>query len=302
MNRLPLVNAMMQYQAAVAAFESLADCQDSDFSTVMVLLDAAVKRGGSPGLLPHAVVRLLDQHIHDVPSLAVPDSDSYSDSCSDAGNVLYDFVSGPIFCFYRHLQMLSNEVASVSHYHRSRVTPDDQAEAADIVAGIQARLSSLWEARPGPLRFPPPTIRAHFGSAIAEPLVALAGICIVAYLAEVVAIGRTLADPPFAGPEAVEAMQLIRNLVDSNEWNAAGRDGLNAGYLRALFLYAIETGEETQTRWAVDRLRQINDPLSRSEFAASLAESLGETQRKNRRRVTVKYFCYKMFGVPTPFM
>jgi hypothetical protein len=122
-----------------------------------------------------------------------------------------------------------------------------------------------------------------------------------AYLAEVVALGRTLGDPPFASPEAVQAMSKMRDLIEG-DWNASSGGALNPGYLRPLFVYAIESLSKEETLWAVNRLRQIRSPLSRSDFVASLAESLGEAQREKGRRVTTKYFCYQTFGVPPPFM
>jgi hypothetical protein len=258
-------------------------------------LDTATKRAGNPGLLPEPVSSLLQRHVMHPPSLSPLEHDLNS------ANVLYDIVSAPLFDFYLELQKISNRVADLSHYRRSRITPTDQAEVTELSNGLKTHMSSLWEARPGPLRLRPGELRDHLSHTIVDPLIALAGVCMAAYLAEVVALGRTLGDPPFASPEAIQAMSKIRDLIEG-DWNASSGGALNPGYLRPLFVYAIESLSKEETLWAVNRLRQIRSPLSRSDFMASLAESLGEAQRDKGRRVTTKYFCYQTFGVPPPFM
>jgi hypothetical protein len=258
-------------------------------------LDTAAKRGGSPGLLPEPVSRLLYDHIMEVPSLSVLDCDTHPE------NALYDIISAPIFTFHLEVQNISNRVAGVTHYRRSRTAPADQAEVANILTSLKAKMSSMWEARPGPLRLPPGELREYFSHTIADPLIAVAGVCLAAYFTEVVAIGRILGDPMFASPEAKQAMKQIREIVEG-DWNVSNGDALNPGYLRPLFLYGIESFERDETQWALNRLRQIKNPISRSSFFASFLESHGEAQRDQRRRVTMKYFCYQTFGVPLPFM
>jgi uncharacterized protein (DUF2236 family) len=168
------------------------------------------------------------------------------------------------------------------------------------------------------MRLEPFELRNQLSSSISEPLISLIGITTAAYYTEIVEIGRTLSDPPFASPEAKQAMQSIRNIVESCDWNrnidASNLHGaassksyshsgkLNPGFLRPLFLYAIESIHKGDTQWAVDRMIQINNHICRSEFFARFAESLTEAQRSVRRRVTTKYFCFKTFGVAPPFL
>jgi hypothetical protein len=216
-------------------------------------LDTATKRAGNPGLLPEPVSSLLQRHVMHPPSLSSLEGDLNS------VNVLYDTVSTPIFDFYLELQKISNRVADLSHYRRSRITPTDQAEVTEISNCLKTQMSSLWEARPGPLRLLPSELRDHLSHMIADPLIALAGVCIAAYLAEVVALGRTLGDPPFASPEAIQAMNQIRDIIEG-DWNASSGGALNPGYLRPLFVYAIESLSKEETLWAVNQLRQIRSP------------------------------------------
>jgi len=257
------------------------------------LLHAAARRGGNPGLLSDTVSGLLSNRTMEVPSL------SLLDHYTDAATSIYDIISAPIFTFYLELQKISTQIANLSHYHRSRITSADQEEVSQIMAGLKIKMSSLWEARPGPLRFEPSELRAHFSPMIAEPLIALVGICIAAYYTEVVETGRTLSDPPFASAEAKQAMCRIRDIVEG-DWNTSSGSNLNSGYLRPLFLYAIESIHRDDTQWAVERLKQIKNPICRSDFFASFAEALAEAQRSKGRRVTTKYFCYQTFGVPPP--
>ncbi|KAJ5397087.1 hypothetical protein N7509_005200 [Penicillium cosmopolitanum] len=206
-------------------------------------IDTATKRAGNPGLLPGQVSSLLQRHVMHPPSLSLLERDQNST------NVLYDTVSAPLFDFYLELQKISNRVADLSHYRRSRITPTDQAEVTEISDGLKTQMSSLWEARPGPLRLLPGELRDHLSHTIVDPLIALAGFCTAAYLAEVVALGRTLGDPPFASPEAIEAMSKMRDIVEG-DWNASSGDALNPGYLRPLFVYAIESLSKEETLWA----------------------------------------------------
>ncbi|KAF5009314.1 hypothetical protein FDECE_4461 [Fusarium decemcellulare] len=258
------------------------------------LLHTAIKRVGNPGLLPKQASSLLNYHIKDIPSLSALDNGAHPASA------LYDIISAPIFAFYLEVQKISNQVADVTHYRRSRITPADQAEVTDILTSLKASMSSTWESRPAPLRLEPAELRQHFRPTIADPLINLAGLCFATYFTEVVAMGRILGHPSFASPEAKHAMGRIRDIVDG-DWNASNGGALNPGYLRPLFLYAIENFEKEETQWAADHLRRIENPISRSDFIASFIESHGEAQRSQGRRVTMKAFCYQRFGVPLPY-
>ncbi|TKA34744.1 hypothetical protein B0A54_13344 [Friedmanniomyces endolithicus] len=85
--------------------------------------------------------------------------------------------------------------------------------------------------------------------------------------------------------------------------NRSNGDGfVHPAYLRALFLYAIESFNESETRWAVSQMRQIKDPVRYSEFFATFAEGLAEEQRAKGRRVTTKWFCWRAFGTTPPYL
>lgn len=166
------------------------------------LLRIAIKRVGNPGLLSKSVSGL--------PSLTALDHDAH------AVNSLYDIISAPIFTFYREAQDVSNQVADVTHYRRSRITATDQAEVTDILTSLKDNMCHLWQARPAPLRLDPSELQQHFCPTIADPLITLAGLCSATYLTEVVAMGRILGYPSFASPEAKDAMQRIRDIVDGD--------------------------------------------------------------------------------------
>jgi hypothetical protein len=136
---------------------------------------------------------------------------------------------------------------------------------------------------------------------IAEPLVNLVGVCTAAYFGEIIGLRRTLGDDPFPSPESQQPMSRIRNIVEG-EWNGLSEGTLNPGYIRPLFLYAIENLQQHETDWAVARLRQVQSPTSRSEFIATLGEALGRQQRTEKRRVATKYFCNGAFNVMVPRM
>lgn len=268
-------------------------------SVWLQFLHLNIKRAGCSGLLSKSLSALLCSSLESPPSLSILDCETVP------ANGLYDNLSLPVFAFYYHLQRISSEAVGISHYHRSRITPEDQAEVADVVAGLQAKLHRLWEARPSTLRLPSGQLHDHFSSTIAEPLASLVGICVAAYYTETIAMNRNLGDPPFANSNAIEAMEHIRATFEatSNLLSTANNAPMiNPGYLRALFYYAIETPRRQDMQWAVGCLKQIRNPMSRGSFFATLAEALGEAQRNKGRRVTMKAFCYQTFGVPMPFM
>ncbi|KAH8809431.1 hypothetical protein F5884DRAFT_795668 [Xylogone sp. PMI_703] len=259
------------------------------------LLNIATKRPGSPGILSKPLLKLLYDQIKDVPNLSELDRDTHPE------NSLYDPIAMEIFSFYLQLQKMSDRVADVTHYRRSRTTPADQAEVTELMTTLKANLASLWEDRPAPLRLKPDKLREHFSAKISSPLIALAGVCIAAYHVEIIVIGRILGDPPFPTPEAKYAQQQIRNIIDG-DWNISADGTINPGYVRPLFVYALESFHKDETQWAAEHLRQIKSPISRSTFLASFIEAHGEAQRAQGRRVTMKYFCYMTFGVPLPYM
>ncbi|RFU23775.1 hypothetical protein B7463_g12563, partial [Scytalidium lignicola] len=259
------------------------------------LLNITTKRPGSPGILSKPLFKLVNDHIKEIPNLSELDRDTHPE------NSLYDTVATQVFTFYLRLQKMSDRVVEVTHYRRSRTTPADQAEVTDLMSALKTDLASLWEDRPAPLRLQPDKLREHFSTKISTPLIALAGVCIAAYHTEIIVIGRILGDPPFPTTEAKHALQQIRNIIDG-DWNVSAEGTLNPGYVRPLFMYALESFQKDEIQWAADRLRQIKNPISRSNFLASFVEAHGEAQRAQGRRVTMKYFCYMTFGVPLPYM
>lgn len=259
------------------------------------LLHVATKRSGCCGLLSETVFDLISNHITEVPNLP-PLSNS-----PDSTSAMYDIISAPIFSFYLQLQRISNQIQDLSHYRRSRITPEDQEEVTGIVTNLNNTLSTLWTARPSPLQFQPGQLRENFCPMIAEPLIALVGVCTAAYYGEMVGLRRTLGDDPFPSPESQQPMSKIRDIIEGG-WNALSKGALNPGYIRPLFLYSIENLEQDKTEWAVARLRQVQSPISRSEFIASLGEALGREQRTEKRRVATKYFCNGAFNAMVPRM
>lgn len=259
------------------------------------LLNIMTKRTGSPGILSKPLLKLLYDYVEEVPNLSELDRETHPE------NSLYDPVAKEVFTFYLQLQKMSDRVANVTHYRRSRTTSADQAEVTDLMSALKTDLASLWEDRPAPLRLQPDKLRENFSAKIAAPLIALAGVCMAAYHTEIIVIGRILGDPPFPTPQAKHARQQIRNIV-GGDWNVSADGVLNPGYVRPLFVYALESFQEDETQWAADRLRQIKSSISRSNFLASFVEAHGEAQRAQGRRVTMKYFCYMTFGVPLPYM
>lgn len=259
------------------------------------LLHVATKRSGCCGLLPETTFDLLSDHITEVPNLP-PLSNS-----SDSTSAMYDIISSPVFAFYLQLQRISNQIQDLSHYRRSRITPEDQEEVTKIVTTLNNTLSTLWATRPSPLQFQPGQLRQNFCPMIAELLITLVGLCTAAYYSEVVGLRRMLGDDPFPSPESLQPMSRIQDIIEG-EWNALDKGTLNPGYIRPLFLYSIENLQQDKTEWAVARLRQVQSPISRSEFIAALGEALGREQRTEKRRVATKYFCNGAFNAMVPRM
>jgi hypothetical protein len=231
----------------------------------------------------------------------IPNLRSPADHHSDASTHLYQMLSAPIFEFYLQLQMISGEIAKLTHYHRSRATGVDQEEVVRQMTRIKSRLYALWESRSATQCQTPEDIRSHLAPKIANPIITLIGICNAAYHTEFVEMGRILGDPVSESTDAKQAIRLIREIVDG-DWNAFDGGKINAGYLRPLFLYAIECMDREENLWAVERLGMIKNPICRSEFFAVFGKELSDAQLRKDRRVTSKYFSIWYFGVPPPFM
>ena len=201
-----------------------------------------------------------------------------------------------MFEFYFQLQIISGDIARLTHYHRSRATGMDQEEVVRQTALIKSRLRNLWDSRSTTQTQTPADLRSHFAPHIADPIISLIGVCAAAYHAEIVEIDRVLGDPVSESTDSKQAMCRIQDIVDG-DWSTYSGGKLNAGYLRPLFLYAIECMDHDENQWAVERLEKIKNPICRSDFFASFGRALSDAQLQKGRRVTSKYFCTWYFGV-----
>ncbi|KJR86036.1 uncharacterized protein SPSK_09034 [Sporothrix schenckii 1099-18] len=263
------------------------------------ILQSSTTRGGATGLLSKRVFRLLPSH--DGP---IPDVDSPPGHEADASNYLYQLLSGPIFHFYCRLQELSRQIAKLTLYHRSRTTSRDQQEVVNRMASLKAQLHALWESRSVTQSQLADELRAQLAPTIASRLTTLISICNAAYFAELVEIGRQLGDPLSKLPDSRDALLKIRETVEreSTFGNQGSENNVNGGFLRALFLYAIESTEQVQIQWAVEKIAHIHPRIYRGQFFSEFAKSLSEAQIQKERRVTSRYFCIWYFGVSPPYM
>jgi hypothetical protein len=139
---------------------------------------------------------------------------------------------------------------------------------------------------------------------IADMISSLISICEAAYHAEFIDIGRQLGDPVSQSPDSIEALDKIREIVESDcSSDDEGRSrAIGPGYLRPLFLCAIESTDKEQTDWAIENLAKIQNRVYRAEFFSAFAKALSEAQTRNDRRVTSRYFCIWYFGITPPFL
>ncbi|KEF61672.1 uncharacterized protein A1O9_03240 [Exophiala aquamarina CBS 119918] len=263
------------------------------------ILQVTTLRGGGMGMISEQVLGLFPTFKPGQPNLK-PDPKHQSNTATH----LYEMLSGPIFEFYLQLQEISGEIAQLTHYHRSRTTGADQDEVSQQITLLTSKLQNLWDTRSVTQCQTPKDLLANLSPTIAEPLVALIGLCTAAYHAEFIEMTRLIGDPVAEPTGSKEGMREIRNLIDGENSNAAhDKHGqLRAGYLRPLFLYAIECMDADKSDWAVQKLRDIHNPICRSDFFAAFAKALSDAQLRKERRVTSKYFCIWFFGVPPPFL
>ncbi|RBR14242.1 hypothetical protein FVER53590_29553 [Fusarium verticillioides] len=267
--------------------------------TWLKILYSASFRGGAMGLLSERVVSLLPNFAGPIPNLRPP-----VDQEPEISNHLYEVLSAPIFDFYCQLQTLSGEIAKLSLYHRSRTKRKDQQEVVERMATLKARLRALWESRCATQRQSPEHLHSQMVPRIADMISSLISICEAAYYAEFIDIGRQLGDPVSQSPDSIEALDRIREIAESHcSSDGEGRSiAINAGYLRPLFLCAIESTDKEQTDWATENLAKIQNRVYRAEFFSAFAKALSEAQTRNDRRVTSRYFCIWYFGITPPFL
>ncbi|KAL7935674.1 hypothetical protein V8C35DRAFT_259588 [Trichoderma chlorosporum] len=267
--------------------------------TWLKILHSITVRGGAMGLLSERVSSLFPAYGDSIPNVKPPPG--YE---PDISNHLYEVLSGPIFNFYFHLQILSGEIAKLSLYHRSRTKSTDQEEVVERMAHLKTRLHALWESRCATQRQSPKHLRCQLFPQIANKIISLISICDAAYHAEFIEIGRQLGDPVSKSLASREALSKIREVVESDlndDCNDIERE-IDPGYLRPLFLYAIENTDKEQTQWAVEKIAQIQNPIYRGKFFSEFAKALSEAQTHHDRRVTSRYFCIWYFGVSPPYM
>ncbi|KAF4472118.1 Transcriptional regulatory moc3 [Fusarium albosuccineum] len=263
------------------------------------MLQVVTMRGGGMGLLSDSIYSLLPDYDGPFPSIKPPASREPGLSTH-----LHNVLCAPVFDFYFHLQILSGEIAKLTHYHRSRTTGVDQKEVAQLAANIKSRLRELWNSRSATQRQTPQDLRDQLAPKVANTVIQLVGICNAAYHAEFVELDRVLGDPVSQWTDSRYAIRAIREIVDSRYAcsDTIESEGLNPGYLRPLFLCAIECMDREENQWAAERIAQIRDPIYRGTFFSTFAKELSNAQMRKERRVTSKYFCIWYFGVPPPYM
>ncbi|KAF4958796.1 hypothetical protein FGADI_2140 [Fusarium gaditjirri] len=262
--------------------------------TWLKMLYSASFRGGAMGLLSGRVVSLLPSFTGPIPNIP-----PLVNQETEMSNHLYEVLSGPIFGFYCQLQSLSGEIAKLSLYHRSRTKHKDQQEVVERMASLKSRLRALWEVRCSTQRQSPAHLRSQMVPRIANMISSLINICEAAYYAEFIDIGRQLGDPVSHSPDSTDALHRIRQIMDDGDGESGN---INPGYLRPLFLCAIESTDKGQVDWAVEKLAKIQNRVYRGEFFSAFAKALSEAQTRNDRRVTSRYFCIWYFGITPPFL
>ncbi|XMA18835.1 hypothetical protein WAI453_011626 [Rhynchosporium graminicola] len=214
---------------------------------------------------------------------------------------LLQILGTSIFDFYVNLQIISGEIARLTHYHRSRTTGADQEEVTQEVISIKSRLFGLWENRSATQTQTSNDLRSHLAPEISNPLISMIGLCSAAYHVEFVELGRLMGDPLSESTDSKQALRQIRETIDSDSTFHHG-EKLNPGYLRPLFLNTIECMDRNETKWAVEKMKQIRRPIARSDFFASFGRALSDAQMMKDRRVTSKYFCIWYFGAAPPYL
>ncbi|KAK5744583.1 hypothetical protein LTR17_001978 [Elasticomyces elasticus] len=264
----------------------------------LLISHAAARRSGNPGLLAADLQDILahacSSHI-EVPSLN-------SGSNIPLADHVITTLSNALFMFYFRLQLLSTRVADLSHYHRGRTTGYDQEEVSILMSVLQKQIEALWVDRPALMRYPAGHMRTQIASDAAEPLVLMVALCRLTYLTELVEIGRNLSDTQRASTEAQTHMTKAREIISTSDSYCGSGNVVEPACLRTLFLYAIESFDESDTHWAISKMREIKDPICYSEFFASFAEGLTEEQRAKGRRVTTKWWCWRAFGITPPYL
>ncbi|KPI34907.1 uncharacterized protein AB675_3843 [Cyphellophora attinorum] len=277
---------------------------DSRIAAWLLIAHAAARRGGNTGLLSSTLRNCLEHHYYAHPLPPVLPTDPRVPLPTEVS--ILAALTAPIFDMCTRIQIIAGHTADLSHYHRSRITADDQEEVNMLLKQLETQLHDLWKQRTPLLRHDSVQIRESLAAPIAIPFLRQTRICKAMYHTEVVEVGRILSDPPFASDEARVHMRAIRDLVmeelEANNTNEEADKALPVGFLRPLFLHAIESLYEHESTWAIKEMRRIKDSICRSDFFARFAEGLCQAQRAKRRRVTTRWFCLEAFDVTPPYL
>ncbi|KAK3674135.1 hypothetical protein LTR78_005982 [Recurvomyces mirabilis] len=261
----------------------------------LLICHGAARRSGNRGLLSSDLrslfVAVIEPH-HPLPSLQAA-------SNTEADGILLSTLSESLFIYFARTQMLSAEVAELSHYHRSRTTGADQEEVSILMLDIKAQLERLWQDRPALMRHRPEDLYAQFNSTSIVTLFGLLStLSNLVYHTELVEIGRNLSHEQGITIEAWQHLCEMRQIIEGS----SKLHGTHPAFLRALLLVAIESPLGEDSTWAVAEMRKIHDPLCYSEFFANFSEGLADAQRRVGRRVTTRWFSMRTFGLQLPFL
>lgn len=259
------------------------------------ILHGCAMHMGNRGLLSVKVRSLFPEEKVEIPSLL------FLDPHPEAATSLLDVISRPLFEFYLEVQKLSVQISHLNRHHRPRGMPADEGQVQQIFEKLEKEFSSLWHSRTSLLRQTPVDARAHLSAQVANPIIKMMGLCIASYHSGRVDLRRSYGRPLLASPESKKAMDEIRRVVDG-DYNSFHGGLLCSGYLWPIFVYALESMNTVDAHWAVTRLRQVHNPLCRSDFIARLADDITSEQIREGKRIDVRYFCFEKYGSPPPYM
>ncbi|ETI26448.1 hypothetical protein G647_03225 [Cladophialophora carrionii CBS 160.54] len=261
--------------------------------TWLKLLHVKALHLGGRGLMCAKVSRLLSYDSGPTPSLILLDQHPSPPS------ILYDSLSSQLFEFYMQTQKIGASLCGLNRHHRSRGSLMDETEVDQVAQNIRKQLQSLYQQRPSVLQLRPEELRSVIPAPFANSLATLIDLCNAAYHIEIVDLGRAHGQWLTPTPEAQEAMQHVRHIVDENFTQNSG--AVSPGFMWPIFFYALEADEEGG-KWAVRMLQQIRRPTCHSDFFALFLEAVLDQQRQKGERVDCRYLCIEKFGIPPPFI
>jgi hypothetical protein len=237
------------------------------------IMHCTTRPGGRMGLLSTEVY-------NELPSISPSASTSIHSRPGeeiDIATNLFEPISAPIFEFYFRIQLLSGEITTMTHYHRSRATSKDQDEVIQQTQSIKSRLRALWDSRCAVQRHSNEELLAQLPPKVAEWTISLVSICHAAYHVEFVELDRVRGDPVSKFTDSRPAITAIRGLVESSlefaHYLDKGERKLNSGFMRPLFLCAIEAMNAEENQWAVESFERVQNPIYRSNFFAAFVKA-----------------------------